>query len=43
MWIDIPSHMNVTIALLGFSASGFRNPESNVVAKRKCVAEQHVS
>jgi hypothetical protein len=43
MWIDIPSHMNMTIALLGFSASGFRNPESNVVAKRKCVVKQHVS
>jgi len=33
----------MTIAPLGFSASEFRNPESNVVAKRKCVAEQHVS
>lgn len=43
MWIDILSHMNVTIALLGFSASGFRNPENNVVAKRNCVAKQHVS
>lgn len=43
MWIDISSHMNVTIALLGFSASGCRNLESNVVAERKCVAEQHVS
>jgi len=33
MWIDIPSHMNVTIALLGFTVSGFRNPENNVFAK----------
>jgi hypothetical protein len=41
--LDIPSHMNVTIALLGFSASGFRNSESNVVAKLKCVAKQHFS
>jgi hypothetical protein len=33
MWIEVPSHMNVTIALLDFSASGFRNSESNIVAK----------
>jgi hypothetical protein len=41
--LEIPSHMNVTFALLGFSASGFRNQEINVVAKLKCVAKQHIS
>lgn len=30
MWIEVPSHMFMIIAFLGFTASGFRNTESNV-------------